>query len=62
MKAKHCLRCGCEMTRHPWHICPTCGKFFAFYTPAQAALLFGGGIAASVVLCALLVLLLWRFA
>jgi hypothetical protein len=62
MTAKRCLRCGHDMTGHPWHICPRCGKLFAFYTPAQVALLLVGGVGASVVLCTLLVVVLWRFA
>jgi|GEM_PF-5156478 len=62
MKAKHCRQCGHDMTRHPWHICPSCGQFFAFHTPQQVALLLGGGVAASVVICVVLVVLLWRFA
>jgi len=62
MKTKTCLRCGYDMTGHPWHICPNCGKLFAFYTTGQVAALLIGSLVGSIVLCAALVVLLWRFA
>jgi hypothetical protein len=59
---KNCLRCGHDMSQSWWHICPRCGKYFAFYTPAQVALLFALGIPAAIVVNLLLVVLLWNFA
>jgi hypothetical protein len=50
------------MTHRPWHICPRCGRWFAFYTPAQVAILFAIGIPAAIGVNVLLVVLLWSFA
>ena len=62
MKARACLQCGADMTGHPWHICPQCGKWFAFYTPAQVALLQAIGIPLAIAVNLLLVVLLRNFA
>jgi hypothetical protein len=62
MKIRTCLRCGADMTHSPWHICPRCGKWFAFYTPTQVALLFAIGIPVAIGVNVLLVVLLWNFA
>ena len=62
MKTKHCLRCGHDMTTSPWHICPKCGKFFAFYTQGQAIGLIVGSVLVAIVVCGALVMLLWKFA
>lgn len=62
MKTRTCLRCGCDMSQSLWHICPRCGKYFAFYTPQQVVLLFAIGIPAAIAVNVLLVVLLWRFA
>lgn len=62
MKIRTCLKCGADMTHSPWHICPRCGKWFAFYTPAQVALLFAIGVPVAIGVNVLLVVLLWNFA
>lgn len=62
MKSRQCLRCGHDMSQSLWHICPKCGKFFAFYTPLQVTLLFTLGTLAAIAINVLLVVLLWNFA
>ena len=59
---KLCLRCGHDMTGYAWNVCPQCGNWFAVYTKAQRRMLFAGGIAVGVVVNAVIVVLLWRFA
>ena len=59
---KTCLRCGHDMTGYAWNECPRCGKKFAIYTRAQKRMLFAVGIAVGLVVNAVIVVLLWRFA
>lgn len=59
---KFCLRCGQDMSAHWTHICPHCGKLFAFYTPAQVATLLTVGIIVAVVVNVALVAALWYLA
>lgn len=59
---KCCLRCGQDMSAHWSHICPRCGKFFAFYAPVQIVTLIVASIALAVVINVALVAALWYWA
>jgi hypothetical protein len=59
---KPCLRCGHEMAGHWSHICPRCGKFFAFYTPAQVMALVIVGTIVAVAVNVAIVAALWFWA
>lgn len=63
MSAKRpCLRCGQEMAGHWSHICPQCGKFFAFYTREQTAILLVVAIVVALVVNVAVVGALWFLA
>jgi hypothetical protein len=59
---KSCLRCSQDMSRHWSHIGPRCGKFFAFYTPAQTATLLVVGVVVATLVNVALVAALWYWA
>jgi hypothetical protein len=50
------------MAGHWSHICPRCGKFFAFYTPAQVMALVIVGTIVAVAVNVAIVAALWFWA